>query len=179
MSQAGQVLWTSIYDYQNNPLGKAPISTYAQVERLLYRAGDNKRGKNMFEILQSVTTTAPSVYWEKGKGVIQFKATILKVFDTYVLTGFTKSLSNEEAQRDLQEAREAMAYYNRQKSEPQQQQPLQLEYQHDSYEGYDEHAGSGQNKRDRDSTDQDQQYMDDMIDEDYALNQSLMKRARS
>lgn len=175
VSTTGQILWTSVYDYLNNPLGKTPITTYEQFNRFLYRAGDTKKGKNMFELLQSITTSAPSVYWEKGsKAIIQFKAVVLKIFDLYEIAGFTKTISNEEYQNDLQEAREAMSYYKRE-SKPQvvvvETLPNDDEFQTSS---------NGELRRDRDSSDQDfNQDLNAMIDEGYDLQESSYKKKKS
>ena len=184
LSTTGQVLWTTIYDYQNNPLGKTGITTYQQLERFIYRKGESKLGKPQFKLLQAVTTNAPSVYWAKRVGVIQLKATVCKVFDLIEMSFGSHSLSHEEAMRDLQEARESMEYFNLHRQQEQQQQQQQ------SHNGYEEHHDADeldqnhshdQNKRDRDASDQDAQGSDDsdvdrMINEDYELNQSATKK---
>jgi hypothetical protein len=182
------VLWTTIYDYQNNPLGKTGITTYQQLERFLYRKGESKLGKPQFKLLQAVTTNAPSVYWAKKVGVIQLKATVCKIFDLIEMSFGSHSLSNEEAMRDLQEARESMEYFNLHRPQEQQQQQQQPQ-SHNAYEDHhdadelDQNHSHDQIKRDRDQSDHDAQGSDDndvdrMINEDYEMNQPAFKKTR-
>lgn len=172
VSTTGQVLWASVYDFQRNPLGKTPITTYEQFNRFLYRAGDTKKGKNMFELLQSIISTAPSVYWEKGaKAIIQFKAVTLKIFDVYEIAGFTKTLSNDEYQKDLQGAREAMSYYKRE-SKPQEAEPVIPEYP-ELPDEFQASSPGGEEKRDRDQDD-----IDAMISEGFELQEQPYKKKK-
>lgn len=177
LSNSGQVLWTTIYDYQNNPLGKVGITTYQQLERFLYRKGESKLGKSQFKLLQSITTNAPSVYWAKKVGAIQLKVTVCKIFDLIEFSFGTHALSHEESQRDLQEARESMEYFNLHRQAVDQQNQLQIDYT-DPHEIEQNHSHP-EVKRDRDGDDQDANGSDDldqMINEDYELNSDAKKR---
>lgn len=176
LSSTGQILWASVYDFQRNPLGKTPITTYEQFNRFVYRAGDTKKGKNMFELLQSIISTAPSVYWEKGaKAIIQFKAVTLKIFDVYEIAGFTKTLSNDEYQKDLQGAREAMSYYKRESKPQTIEEPVIPDFVDlpDLPNEFQISTTGGEEKRDRDQDD-----IDAMISEGFELQERPYKKKK-
>jgi hypothetical protein len=114
ISEAGQVLWTKIYDWVTNPLTREAIKTVQEFENFCYSRGDNKRdgGKPFFKLMQQIDIITPGVYWgQKQRGSFQLKASVQKVTQKIVLQGGSRSLGDDEYQRDMQEARDAIDYY--------------------------------------------------------------------
>ena len=109
LSDRGQVLWAKIYNYMDNLSGSL-MKTYEEFDTLIYRKGENlSLGKTMFNLLQSMKTVAPSVYWGQDvkRGVFQFKVIEAKVFEKIERQSGSRTIPVDERERDIQEAREA------------------------------------------------------------------------
>jgi|WetSurMetagenome_2_1015567.scaffolds.fasta_scaffold05215_7 hypothetical protein len=115
LSETGQVLWTTIYDFASFPRRMTPINTLDEFHTMVYHKGDSANGiKPAFKMMIDVTVTTPSVFWGEvpKSGAIQFKATKLEVNKYIILGGAAKTMSEEEYARKAKKFREASLYYN-------------------------------------------------------------------
>ncbi len=115
LSETGQVLWTTIYDFASFPRRMTPIESLDEFHTMIYHKGDSANGiKPAFKMMIDITVTTPSVFWGEvpKSGAIQFKATKLEVNKYIILGGAAKTMSDEEYARKARKFREASLYYN-------------------------------------------------------------------
>lgn len=166
-----QVIWTKIYDYITNPYTDKAITTFEEMDHLIYRKGDSMSGnKPAFKLLLSLETVAPSVFWSQltKVGSIQFKITKLKPSRKIELRGGGRTLGSDEREKDMIASRKAQEKFNLAQYEQEADEPA---------------SPSSSLKRSLDPFDQQGQWEEEnlnaLIDQDYVEQQDSKRFKRS
>lgn len=110
----GSVMWSTIYDFANNPFATEPISTYDELQRLTYRSGDSAAGfKQLFRLQSKITVCEPTCWWSGAtkRCIIQLRFTELKVAKQIPVIGKGRALSMNAVQAFMLEAQQSAAQF--------------------------------------------------------------------